>query len=215
MRLEREMAENVEDKAEATQASIAGKRNIGSSKQSSGAGTGPRNCSWTALQQHISGFDLNKDGILYPWETYAGLRGIGWNVIASTILTIVFNVTFSYASLPGWVPSLLFPVYIENIHKNKHGDDTENYDKKGSFFSDDFEMLLSDLCPPKSPNKLKLTELWKMPVHIIRWIKEKMGWKALYFLARLEAISLSKEADDFDRTLYMARKQAETKVKSS
>ncbi|KAL3507568.1 hypothetical protein ACH5RR_032950 [Cinchona calisaya] len=203
------MAENVEDKAMATEASIACKRNIKSLKQC------PEAKSRTALQQHISDFDVNKDGIIYPWEMYAGLRAIGWSIIASSILTAVFNLTFSYASLPGWIPSPLFPVYIKNIHRNKHGSDVENYDKEGRFIPENFEKLLSSLYPLKSPKKLRVAELWKMTEDIIWWIIEKAEWTALYFLAKEEDSSLSIEAGCFDETLYeyLARKHAQTKLK--
>ncbi|PKA62736.1 putative peroxygenase 7 [Apostasia shenzhenica] len=31
----------------------------------------------TALQKHVAFFDRNKDGVIYPWETFQGFRAIG------------------------------------------------------------------------------------------------------------------------------------------
>ncbi|KAM3756168.1 hypothetical protein ACB098_02G091900 [Castanea mollissima] len=139
-------------------------------------------------------YNMNDNGIVYPWETYTGLRAIGFNAFTSLIVTIAINGALSYPTRPGWIPSPFFPIYIYNIHKAKHGSDSGTYDTEGRFM----------------PTSVKLGEIWDMTkgnrvaFDLFGWIATKMEWGVLYVLARDEDGMLSKEAVRrcFDGSLF-------------
>ncbi|TQE09580.1 hypothetical protein C1H46_004799 [Malus baccata] len=140
---------------------------------------GHRHRNMSVLQQHIAFFDQDDNGIVYPWETFTGCRAIGFNPIVAVFMAVIINGAMSYPTLPGWIPSPFFPIYIYNIHKAKHGSDSGTYDTEGRYSPANIENMFSK-------------------------ITSKLEWGLLYVLARDEEGLLSKEAVRrcFDGSLF-------------
>ncbi|KAF2252106.1 Caleosin-domain-containing protein [Trematosphaeria pertusa] len=93
----------------------------------------------TVLQQHCDFFDTDHDGILWPTDTFWGFLRLGFGIILSLVAVFIIHANFSYPTVPTWLPDPFFRLYITNIHKDKHGSDTNTYDTEGRFVPQKFE----------------------------------------------------------------------------
>ncbi|KAK9807604.1 hypothetical protein WJX72_003909 [[Myrmecia] bisecta] len=141
------------------------------------------------MQKHVAFFDLNGDGRIMPWETYQGFHRIGFPWPLAVLAAVLINGTMSYPSNPSWIPHPLFPVWINNIRRNKHGSDSEVYDNDAHFEADKFEgiFLKHD---PSNKGGLTLKELWdltennKDTMDFYGYTAEKLEWGVTWWLLR-------------------------------
>ncbi|KAF2593713.1 hypothetical protein F2Q70_00044741 [Brassica cretica] len=77
------------------------------------------------LQRHVAFFDRNKDGIVYPSETYQGFRAIGCGYLLSAFASLFINMGLSSKTRPGKGFSFSFPIQFEEMfakHSKTHPD---------------------------------------------------------------------------------------------
>ncbi|XP_070021808.1 probable peroxygenase 5 isoform X1 [Nicotiana sylvestris] len=176
----------------------------------------------TPLEKHVMFFDINKDGIIYPWETYLGFRKLGRNIFRSLLAAVLIHLVLSHKTRPGKWPSLLFPILIKNIKYGKHGSDSDAYDAEGRFVPEKFEEIFKKYAH-KNANSLtadEVNELLKKnrePKYYFGWLNATTDWRLLYDLAKNKNGELTKEAVRavYDGSLFeqmtMARENASKK----
>ncbi|KAE9605303.1 putative plant seed peroxygenase [Lupinus albus] len=150
------------------------------------------------LQKHAAFFDRNHDGIIYPKETFEGLRAIGLGVLLSTVGANFINLGLSQITRPGKAPSPLLPIEIQNIQLGKHGSDSGTYNTEGGFVSSKFEEIFSKHAK-KNPNALTYDELLefvksnRVPKDYKGWLASYVEWKILHVAAKEKDGTLTKE----------------------
>lgn len=94
------------------------------------------------VQQHCDYFDRDGDGIIWPIDTWRCFRE--WPGPLSfwplaLFGTYIIHFALSYPTVKGIMPDPFFRIWIENVHKNKHGSDSMAYDAEGRFRPQNFE----------------------------------------------------------------------------
>lgn len=72
----------------------------------------------------------------------------------------VIHANFSYPTLPAYLPDPLFRIHVRNIHKDRHGSDSDTYDTEGRFAPQKFEDMFAKYSAWK--DSLPLWDLWDL-----------------------------------------------------
>ncbi|KAL1869025.1 hypothetical protein Plec18167_008028 [Paecilomyces lecythidis] len=136
---------------------------------------------YSVMQQHILFWDRDNDGQIYPWDTYIGFRELGFNIFFSLLAVLIINLNFSYPTrlAHSWLPDPFFRVYVDSVHKAKHGSDSGTYDMEGRFTPQLFENIFSKY-DKDGDGALNLKEMFSMMAGH-RCAADPFGWGAAFF----------------------------------
>ncbi|EYE95639.1 caleosin family protein [Aspergillus ruber CBS 135680] len=136
---------------------------------------------FTPLQQHVLFWDRDADGQIYPWDTYIGFRELGFNILFSFVAVLIININFSYPTrlAHSYIPDPWFRVYVDSIHKAKHGSDSSTYDPEGRLVPQSFENMFSKY-NKNEDGTLTFGELFTM-IKGHRCAADPFGWGAAFF----------------------------------
>ncbi|KAL4912417.1 Caleosin related protein-domain-containing protein [Aspergillus aurantiobrunneus] len=137
--------------------------------------------SFTPMQQHVLFWDRDRDGQIYPYDTYTGFRELGFNILFSFLAMLVVNLNFSYPTrlAHSFIPDPRFRVYVDSIYKAKHGSDSGTFDAEGRFVPQCFEDMFAKY-DRDHDGALTFTELFDM-MHGNRCAADPFGWGAAFF----------------------------------
>ncbi|KAG4262374.1 hypothetical protein FPRO03_10604 [Fusarium proliferatum] len=118
------------------------------------------------------------DGVIWPIDTFRGFYQLGYGIILSLISVLVIHGNFSYPTQSSLVPDPFFRIYIDNIHKDKHGSDTGTYDTEGRFIPQKFEDIFSKYAEGRDYLTIwDVSNLMKGQ----RLIADPIGWGGAFF----------------------------------
>ncbi|KAH9810512.1 Caleosin-domain-containing protein [Teratosphaeria destructans] len=139
----------------------------------------------TVVQQHCSYWDKDGDGVIWPVDTYNGVRAWGWNIFLSLLATFIINFNLSYPTGPGWLPDPFFRIWIKNVHKDKHG--STNFEDFFSKYDQDNKggLNIYDLA--------RALKGQRMAFDFFGWSAAFLEWLATYLLLWPEDGVLRKE----------------------
>ncbi|KIO25548.1 hypothetical protein M407DRAFT_8355 [Tulasnella calospora MUT 4182] len=100
----------------------------------------------TALQRHVAFWDKDDDGVISPLDLYIGFRKLGFRKLTAPFCAFCICTLLSYPSQSTWYPDWGLRIYVDGVHKVKHGSDSEVYNRRGNFNAMNFEEMFEFDC---------------------------------------------------------------------
>ncbi|CAA7266348.1 unnamed protein product [Cyclocybe aegerita] len=141
----------------------------------------------TALQMHVAFFDTDNDGIIWPTDTYAGMRDIKFGVVLAFLSAMIIHSGFSYMSWGTYLPDPLFRLRINRMHRAIHGSDSRSYTTTGEFDDNRFNLIF-DMYSSAPHTHLTFSEGWRMyrgnmnASDAFGWFASAFEWLATYIM---------------------------------
>ncbi|KAF2418937.1 caleosin domain-containing protein [Tothia fuscella] len=132
----------------------------------------------TVLQQHCEFFDLDRDGIVWPSDTFRGFHNLGFGIFLSLLAVGIIHANFAYPTQKSWFPDPTLRIHLERIHHDKHGSDSNTYDHQGRFVPQHFEDIFAKYAEGRDYLTFwDLVKLWNGQ----RCIADPIGWGGALF----------------------------------
>lgn len=130
------------------------------------------------LQQHCEYFDRDRDGILWPSDTFVGFHNLGFGFFLSLLALVIIHINFSYPTSSSWLPDPFFRINLLNIDRTKHGSDSDTYDSQGRFRPQQFEDIFT-----KYADGADHLTIWTLLEQIKgqRNVSDPIGWGGAMF----------------------------------
>lgn len=132
----------------------------------------------TVLQQHCEFFDRDRDGAIWPQDTFRSFRDLGFGIFLSLLSVFIIHVNFSYPTQPSILPDPMFRIYVDNIHKDKHGSDSGTYDTEGRFVPQKFEDMFEKYAEGR--DYMTLQDIFAL-LKGNRLVLDPIGWGGAFF----------------------------------
>ncbi|XP_044494548.1 probable peroxygenase 5 [Mangifera indica] len=141
------------------------------------------------LQRHVSFFDRNHDGIIYPSETVEGMKAIGINPFSAQSSAALIHMAISPKTTESKLPDVKLPIVVKNIAKGKHGSDSGTYDAQGRFVPAKFEEIFSKHAHAHddsltSDELMEMLKTNRQPNDFKGRVASFAEWKLLYDLSK-------------------------------
>jgi peroxygenase len=99
---------------------------------------------------------------------------------------VIIHGNFSYPTVSGFLPDPFFRIYIERIHKDKHGSDSGTYDNEGRFIPQKFEDIFAKYASGDKQS-ISIQEVWGY-MKGQRVIMDPVGWGGAFFECRFKTV---------------------------
>ncbi|KAL2875864.1 hypothetical protein SGCOL_008858 [Colletotrichum sp. CLE4] len=99
--------------------------------------------------------------------------------LAHTVLSVfIIHGNFSYPTVSGYLPDPLFRIFLDRVHKDKHGSDTNTYDTEGRFNPQKFEDMFSKYAEGR--DYMTIWDVFAM-LKGQRLVADPIGWGGAFF----------------------------------
>ncbi|KAF2489485.1 Caleosin-domain-containing protein [Lophium mytilinum] len=98
-----------------------------------------RHAHQTVLQQHCAFFDRDGDGVIWPRDTWHSFRELGFSWPIALFGAYIIHAALSYPTQSSLLPDPCFRIWVDGVHRDKHGSGSMSYDAEGRFRPQQFE----------------------------------------------------------------------------